>query len=47
MGNIGDDDCSRCLPSIPIEIDQTTIPSSEVVVAIQNSTQNLSRGNLS
>ena len=47
MGDIGDDDCSRCLPSIPVEIDQTTIPSGEVVVAVQDGTQNLCRENIS
>lgn len=47
MGNIGDDDCSRCLPSIPVEIDQTAVPGSKVVVAVQDGTQNLGRENIS
>ena len=42
VGNIGNDDCGRCLPSIPIEIDQATVPSGEVVVAVQDGTQDLS-----
>ena len=41
VGNIGNDDCGRCLPSIPIEVDQATVPSGEIVVAVQDGTQDL------
>lgn len=43
VGNIGNNDRGRGLASIPIEIDQATIPSGEIVVAVQDGTQDLCR----